>query len=170
MKDDKLQDLLNDLAEHTSEPARAGLGEQIKQQIPHQLGGHRAALDAINIVIDLRISKLAAVAAIVLTVVLWVHFFGGPNLTRGIYQDSKVLAKHWMGIDDTESKMLAGLAGQRSEVVSYGNEAVGKNSVTMHWRLAGGNYVVVFGDNRAETVSADELIKLLAERLQEKKD
>ena len=65
MKDDKLQDLLNDLAEHTSEPARAGLGEQINQQIPHQFGPHRAAMDAINIVIDLRISKLAAVAAVI---------------------------------------------------------------------------------------------------------
>jgi hypothetical protein len=38
----------------------------------------------------------------------------------------------------------------------------------MHWRLSDGNYRVVFGDLREETVNAEELIGLQTRMLQEK--
>ena len=41
MKQEKLDNLLNELAERTAEPVRPGLAEDIKEQIPAGLGTHR---------------------------------------------------------------------------------------------------------------------------------
>ncbi len=49
MRDDELKKLLNGLSDATGEPVRPDLVEEIKQQIPHGLSGHKGGLDTINI-------------------------------------------------------------------------------------------------------------------------
>ena len=97
MREEKLKELLNELADATVEPVRPGLTEDIKRQIPQRLRPHRGGMDTINIIIDLRINKLAAAAAIIITVALCANFLGGQGPAgEGIYQDSKLLAKYWL--------------------------------------------------------------------------
>lgn len=83
------------------------LGEDIKRQIPHRLSPHRVGMDTINIIIDLRINKLAAAAAIIITIVFCATFLGGRDSAGGsVLQDSMLLIKYW-GAADT-SICLAG--------------------------------------------------------------
>ncbi len=169
MEEEKLRQFLVSLAQESSEPAPQGLSEKIKGQIPHRFGPHRATMDAINIVIDLRISKLAAAAAIILTVILWVYFAAGPRMPGGsLYQDSKLLAKYILG----DNEALTGSAGRSKNIASYGNNAIegDSNAVLMHWKLDDGGYVVVFGDRSSKTVSAEELIEIQTRMLQKRKN
>ena len=79
MKEEKLEKLLNELADATAERAPTYLAEDVKHQIPRQLSPHKGGLDTISIIIDLRINKLTAAAAIILVMILFVKFFGGQN-------------------------------------------------------------------------------------------
>ena len=69
MREEKLEKLLNELADATAEQPRPGLAEDIRRRIPQQLSPHRGRMDTINIIIDLRISRLAAAAAIIITMI-----------------------------------------------------------------------------------------------------
>ena len=90
MKEEKLGKYLNELADATVEPVREGLAEDIKHRIPHGIRPHRKGMDTINIIIDLRIGKLAAVAVIVLTMVLCANFFGGTDAgCNNMFKDGK---------------------------------------------------------------------------------
>ena len=180
MKEEKLVKLLNELTERTTEPVRPGLAEEIKHHIPEKLAPHRVGMDTINIIIDLRISKLAAAAVIIITMILLANFFGGRGSTSdgGIYQNSKLLIEYCLsGSDADRSGVLAGasklyehLVGKGEEVVYYGDsiEAGDSNAVLMQWRISDGEYRVIFGDLRTKTVGGEELIKLQARMLQKK--
>jgi hypothetical protein len=178
MKEEKLEKLLNELADATAEPAPSGLAEDIKHQIPRQLSPHRGGIDTINIIIDLRINKLAAAAAIIITMILFANFFGGQSReSDGMLQSGKLLVKYCFGgIGADSSKVSAArsryeyLAQTGKEVVYYGDVAdlQDSNAVLMQWKLPNGQYKVVFGDLREETVSAEELIKFQARMLQKK--
>ncbi len=173
MEEEKLKELLNELAKQTTEPARPGLAEDIKHQIPHRLMPHRAGMDTINVLIDLRISKLAAAAAIIITILLCANFFGGRALT-----DSSVeIVKHYLGWrDSSKSETLAGMleyenpTGQGRKIVYYSNGAEPKDgdALLAHWKLSDDRYRVFFTDFRTKIVSAEELIKLQAQMLQKK--
>lgn len=176
MRNEKLARLLNELTQRPAEPVRADLAEDIKQQIPQQLIPHSAA-DTISIIIDLRVSKLAVAAVIIITMVLCAHFFGSINSTGGgIYQDGGMLVRYFLG-DVGKSGMQAGasrfyeyLVHQGREVVYYA-DSIGpadSNAVLIHWKLPNGRYGVVFGDLHEREVSAEELIKLQARMLQKK--
>jgi hypothetical protein len=180
MKEEKLEKLLNELTGITAEPVRPGLAEDIKHQIPHRFAPHRGGMDTVNIIIDLRISKLAAAAAIAITTVLLASFLGGRDLSGGgIYQDGKMLVKYLLGGDSaSKSQALVGmselyehLVRQGKEVVYYGNniDPEDSNAVLMQWKLPDGKYRVTFGDLRAKTVTAEELVELQAQMLQKKK-
>ena len=94
MKQEKLDNLLNELAE----PVHPGLAEDIKQQIPARLGTHRGGLNTINIIVDLRINRLAAAAAIIIAMILLVSFFGGRDSEGGnIYQEGKFFLRYLFG-------------------------------------------------------------------------
>ena len=179
MREEKLGKLLGELAEETTEAVNPSLAEDIKQQVPQNLTPHRNGMDTINIMIDLRISKLAAAAVIIITMVLWAYLLGGRDSTDGgLYQDSKLLIKYCLGGEDaSRSDVLAGMSKfyeylihQGRKVVYYGDsvDPEDSNSVLIHWKLPNGKYMVRFVDLRAETVSAEELIKLQARMLQKK--
>ncbi len=178
MREEKLGKLLNELAERTAEPVSPGLAENIKHQIPQRLMPHRSGMDTINIMIDLRISKLAAAAVIIVTMILLASFLGGRDLAgNGIYQDGKLLVKYclgWAGAGGSD--VLAGrskyehLVHQGKDVTYYGDgiDPDDSNAVLMQWKLPDGKYRVIFADLRAKTVSAEELIELQARMLQKK--
>ena len=95
MKEEKLGKLLNELSESTAEPVRPGLAEDIKRQIPHRLMAHKGRMNTIKIMIDLRIGKLTAAAAIIITMFLLANFFSGRDSTGdGVYRDSKLLIRY----------------------------------------------------------------------------
>jgi hypothetical protein len=137
-------------------------------------------MDTINIIIDLRISKLAAAAVIIITMILLADFFGSRDSTGdgGLYQNSKLLITYCLsGSSPDGSGVLAGalklyehLVREGEEVVYYGDsiEPGDSNAVLMQWKLSGDEYRVVFGDLRAKTVSSEELIKLQQRMLQKR--
>ena len=179
MREDELKKLLNELSDATAERVRGGLAEEIKHQIPDGLVPHRGGMDTINIIIDLRISKLAAAAAIIITMILLAHLFGGRDLTSGgIYQDSKLLARYLLGGGSVgRGDELASMSKLYEHSVQGGRDAAyygdsidpeDGNAVLMHWKLSDDKYRVIFGDLREETVSAEELIKLQSRMLQKK--
>ncbi|UCG59987.1 MAG: hypothetical protein JSU70_10790 [Phycisphaerales bacterium] len=176
IQNEKLKELLHELGQREAEPARPDLAEDIKKRIPHRLIPH--AMDTINIMIDLRISRLAAAAVIVITMVLLASFMGGRgSLGYGTYEDSKLFLKYCLGGEDAcRSDMLAGLAGFYEEMVErgrdvtyYGNRVDPDDAyaVLMHWKLPNGKYGVILGDLSARTVSPAALIRLQARMLQE---
>ena len=178
MKEEKLDKLLNELAEKTIEPVRAALAEDIKQQIPQKLTGHKSGLNTINIIIDLRISKLAAAAVIIITTILCANLLSDRHTTsEGIYQDGKLLAKYLLGgknaekIDITDAGLMKYdyLVKQGRHVIYYGDIGpADRDTVLMQWKLSNGKYGVVLGDLRTKTVSAEKLIKLQARMLKKK--
>ncbi|MGA1979603.1 MAG: hypothetical protein ABSG99_03430 [Sedimentisphaerales bacterium] len=178
MREEKLEKLLNELADATAEPVPPHLAEDIKHQIPQQLSPHRGGLDTVNIIVDLRISKLTAAAAIIVTMVLFANFFGGQSpADGGIYQNGKLLVKYCLGgILADRSNVLAAksryeyLAQTGKDVMYYGDSVDPRdsNAVLIQWKLSDGGYRVVFGDLREEIVSAEELIRLQARMLQKK--
>jgi len=176
MKEQEFGRLLNELAERTAEPLPPGLAEDIKHRIPHRLTSHRGGLDTVNIIIDLRISKLAAAAIIIITMVLLAGLFGRRESTGGdIYQDSKMLLKYFLssaGVGRSNLGMVRSryeyLTRKGKEVVYYGRSIDPQdcNAVLMQWKLSDGKYRVIFGDLREKTVNAEELVKLQAQMLQ----
>jgi len=175
MGKEELKELLNKLPDAMTEPVRPGLGEDIKRQIPHRLSPHRVGIDTINIIIDFRINKLAAAAAIIITIIFCATFLGGRDSTGGsVLQDSMLLIKYW-GAADT-SKISAGrskyehLLQRGEDVVWYGDRLNPKDSgaVLMQRKLADGKYEVTFVDGREKQVTAEDLITLLSEMLQKK--
>ncbi len=178
MNEEKLEKLLNELADATAEPGPSYLAEEIKHQIPQQLSAHKGGLGTINIIIDLRISKLAAAAVIVLTMVVFANFFGGRSpADGGLYRNGKLLVEYCLGgIGAEPSNVLAAktryenLAQKFTDVVYYGDsvDPSDGNAVLVQWKISDGEYGVVFGDLREETVSAEELIRLQGQMLQKK--
>jgi len=178
VREEKLEKLLNELADATAEPVHPYLAEDIKHQIPQQLSPHKGGIDTVNIIIDLRISKLAAAAAIIVTMILFANFFGGQSpADGGIYQNGKLLIKYCLGgIGADRSNVLTAksryeyLAQRVKDVVYYGDsvDPQDSNAVLIQWKLSDGEYRVVFGDLREEIVSAEELIRLQARMLQKK--
>ena len=177
MREEKLEKSLNELADATAESVRPGLAEDIKQHIPHRLTSSRERMDTVNIIIDLRISRLAAAAVIIITMVLCVNFLGGRDSTaKSILQDSKLLMKYCLGGDSLSranistgiSNLYKNLAQQGKDVVYYGDSVDPENGdvVLMQWKLPDGKYSVVLGNLTVKTVSAEELIKLQARMLQ----
>ncbi len=179
MEQERLERLLNELTDMTAEQVRVGLAEDIKHRIPRGLAPHRGRLDTINIIIDLRISKLAAAAVIILTMILCANFLGNRDSTgQGIYKDSKLLMEYILGsggaggIDVSTmgmSRLYEYLVQQGRDVTYYGDSSLGdSNAVIMRWNLPDGRYGVIFGDLRTKTIAAEELIELQAQMLQKK--
>ena len=177
-KEEKIEKMLNELADATAQPVRSGLAEEIKNRIPHRLIPHKGGLDTINIIVDLRISKLTAAAAIIMTIVLCAGFFGDKESTgEGIFHNSMLLVKYLGGWGDTsENSLLIGrsqyeLLLERGESVEWYGDSIDpedSNAVLMHWQLSDDKYGVFFADGREAQVSSEELIQLLAYTLQKK--
>ena len=178
MEKKELEQLLRSLPGRLIERARPGLAQEIKNRIPHRLSLHR--LDTINIIIDLRISRLAAAAVILLAVFLIGAFFGGrDNDGLQMFQDGKLFLKYALGGEDAYKaevlpelmKFRDSLAAQGRDVVFCGDRANLKDqyAILMYWTTDDGKYGVILGDLSARTVTARTLIRLQARMLQEQK-
>ncbi len=176
MEEEKLKQLLNKLPERMSEPVRPGFAEDIKAQIPQQLRLHKMGMNTINIIIDLRISRLAAAAAIIVTIILCAHFFGFRESTGGAI--IQAIEYSLVGEQVGRSEMLEDMKVLCEEMVKDGKEVVyygasvdpeNRFSVLMHWKLPDGRYRVIFSDLSMATVSSDMLILLQSHMLQERK-
>ena len=174
MNEEKLTKLLNDLADATVEPVRPGLTEDIKQQIPQRFSPHKSGTDTIHIVINLRISKLAAAAVIIITILLCAGLFGGRDWTSDGIVDGVRDSLAWLGAGRSDVLAVRSryedLVRQGRHVVYYGdNIAPGDNSaILMQLKLPDGRYRVVFGDGSTTIVNAEELIELHSRMLLKK--
>ncbi len=172
MKNEKIEKLLNDLAEHTEEFTPPQLASRIKQNIHSASAHHKGPLDSVNIIIDLRVSKLAAAAAIILTMILCANFFGSKNTSgEGMYQNSKMLIKAYLGIENDTAhtgQFYKSLVSKGKEPISYGDivNTEDANAIIIHWKISEDKYKVIFTDFREKEVTADELIRLQAQMLQ----
>jgi hypothetical protein len=172
----KIDDLLRALAAHGIERARPELGQEIKARIPSRLA-HRP-MDTFNIIVDLRISRVAAAAVILLAMFLLGSFLGGRDAAgTKMYEDGKMLLHYLGGEDAAKAEFLGNLvqlrndlAAQGREVVYYGDPANLKDpcAILMHWKLSDDKYAVILGDLTARTVSAKTLITLQGHMLQKR--
>jgi len=171
----KIEDQLKALAEHGVERPRPALGDQIKAQIPYRLTPHR--LDTINIIVDLRVSRVAAAAAILLTLLIIGALFGGRDAAGlRMYEEGKLFLRYTLGGENackaeflgSLSQLRDDLVAQGREVVYYGNQAKFNDpcAIIMHWKLSDDKYVVILGDLTTRTVSAKTLISLQTHMLQ----
>lgn len=174
MKEEKIKQLLGELATRATEPVRPGLGDEIKQQIPHRLSRHKIGWDTVNIIIDLRLNRSVAAAVIIVAVLLLLNVFGGRDTSGGFFQDSMLLWKYWGGTansDVSTGRTKYEHLLQRGENVTwYGDwiDPSDNNAVMMHQKLPAGKYAVTFVDGREMEVNAEELIELLSRTMQKK--
>ena len=178
MRDERLQELLRQLADFTAEPVRASFDEDIRHQIPHRLVRHRVNWHTVNIIIDLRLSRSVAAAVIIITMFLWVNFLGGWRTSADkMFQDSKLLIRYGLAGENVGREQTISsledfhkiLANQGRPVAYYGpsNDEQNNYAVLMHWKLPEGGYRVIFNDLSCRTVTPDTLI-LLQARMVEK--
>jgi len=172
---ERIEALLKAFSERGIEPARPGLMREIKDRIPHRLIPHR--MDTVRIIVDLRISRIAAAAAIVAALLLAGSFFGGREaMSGGVVHDGKLFIKYTLGgesayrsaISNTLAGFRDGLLAQGREVVYYGDAAElnDPHAIMMHWKLDDDKYGVIFGDLSARTVSSRTLIRLQVHMLE----
>ncbi|MEN6426134.1 MAG: hypothetical protein ABFE13_12270 [Phycisphaerales bacterium] len=177
MKTQKIVDHLKALGAHGFDRARPGLAQEIKSQIPRRVVPHRT--DLFGILAELRISRLAAAATILLALLATGSFFGGTRAVgRQMYEDSKLLLQYTLaGENAGKSRILSSLmqfrddmASQGREVVFYGDQVDFNNryAIVMHWKVSDDRYGVVLGDLSIRTVSGDMLIRLQTYMLQER--
>jgi hypothetical protein len=170
-----IENLLKAFSEHGIERARPELCQEIKARIPSRLTLH--PMDTINIIVDFRISRVAAAAVILVAMLLIGIFLGGRDAAgTKMYEDSKLLLRYTLGGENACKAEFLGnlaqfrneLAAQGREVVYYGNQANLKDpyTVVMHWKLSDEKYGVILGDLTARTVSARTLIALQDQMLQ----
>jgi len=174
MNEGKIENLLGELGDALAGPVNPALADNIKRNIPYKLP-HRTGLDTISIIIDLRIGKLAAAAAIIIACVLFLVLFGGrDSKSNGIIEEFKYalagdgLGKEWLSAG--VPAFYNYLVGQGKEVTYYGDsiDRNDNNAILMHWKQADGSYRVVFADFRLKIVSAEELIELQSQMLKKK--
>ena len=175
MKEEQINELLNELGRRVTEPVRPGLGEEIKQRIPHKLSRLKIGWDTVNIIIDLRLSKSVAAAAIIITMILLLNLFGGRDLTRGgIFKDSMLLINYWRGSDEDHISIARvkyeHLLERGENVIWYGDSIDVKdaNSVLMQRKLPDGNYQLTFVDGHEQQVNSEQLVELLTRMLERK--
>ena len=171
----RLEELLKSLAEHGIERARPGLDQEIKDRIPARLRPHR--MDTINIIVDLRISRVAAAAVILLTMLVIGWLVGGRDAAAPqMVEDGKLFLRYTLGGERAyKAEFLGNLAQFRDDLIAQGREVVYYGDrvklndpcvVIMHWKLPDGRYGVILGDLTTRTVSAKTLITLQDHMLQ----
>jgi len=179
MKTDKLEQMLDQLAQATHETPPPHLCQTIKDHIPPRLVRHRVNWETVNIVIDLRMSRSAAAAIIVIAVILLANLFAGRDASgNGMLRDGVLMIKYGLAGENayradilkTLTAFYHDLLKQGRDVTFYGDSAdpADRNAIVMHWRLPNGKYRVVFNDMTARTVSPQALIRLQARMLQQR--
>jgi hypothetical protein len=168
--------LLRAFSERGIERPGPGLASRVKRRIPSRLIPHR--MDTINIIVDLRVNRLAAAAAIVIAMVLIGLFFGGRDAVgRQTVRDSKLFLKYTLGGERAcRAEIVQGLSDFRDDLEAQGREVVyygpdvdldDRYAVLMHWKLSDSEYGVILGDLSARTVAARTLIRLQSRMIEE---
>ncbi len=104
MKEKRIEKLLYKLADVTSERPRTELAEDIKNRIPQQLSHLKRKMDTVNIIIDLRVNKLAAAAVIIVSMILLANIFNGKDTGgAGLLQESKLLIRYFLAKDNDQT-------------------------------------------------------------------
>jgi hypothetical protein len=170
--DEDIKELLNRLSDATREPVPPTLAEDIKHQIPDRLPPHRVGKDTINIIIHLKINKIAAAAAIIITILICGTILDSRDSGAGVLRDGMMFIKYWATAGNADVSALKlrydRLRGRGEDVVWYGDRAAKRSSaVLMQRKLPDGDYEVMFVDGHERHVSAEELIQLLSEMLRE---
>ena len=130
-------------------------------------------MDTISIIVDLRISRVAAAAIIFVALFVAAGFFGGREaISGGVYRNSKLFLNYTLKgedayrgqITETLATFRDALIAQGRDVVYYGDRAESNDPhvVLMHWKLSDDQYGVILGDMSARTVHARTLIRLQA--------
>ncbi len=172
-----IEQLLDELGRRTTEPVRPGLGEEIKQRIPHRLTRHKIGWDTVNIIIDLRLNRSVAAAVIIVTVLLLLNLYGSRDASGGgIVKDGMLLIKY-LGTagkaDIAAGKSKYELMLERGDDVTWFGDWVDpadSNAVLMQQKLPAGKYVVTFVDGREAEVDSVQLVELLSRTMQKKSD
>ncbi len=178
MEKRELEEMLKVLPGRLIERARPGLAQEIKSRIPQRLSLHR--MDTINIIIDLRVSRVVAAAVILLAVFLIGAFFGGRDANgMGMYRDGKLFLKYALGGEKAcRADVLANLERFRDGLIAQGREAVfcgdranldDEYALLMYWPTPDGKYGVILGDLSARTVTPKTLIRLQTRMLEERR-
>jgi hypothetical protein len=176
MEEEQIKKLLNNLGRRVTEPVRSGLGEEIKQRIPHRLSRHKIGWDTVNIIIDLRLSKSVAAAVIIVTMILLLNLFGGRDSTGGgIIKDSMLLIKYWgssgedqLSISRTRYEHLL----ERGEDVAWYGDSVDikdANAVLMQYKLPDGKFELTFADGHEKQVDSEQCLNFLSRMLEKRK-
>jgi hypothetical protein len=175
MKKKELKELLNELGPAMTEPVGSDLGEEIKRHIPRRLERHRIGWDTINIIVDLRMSRSVAAAAIIITLILFAGLFGGRDSAgNGVFRDSILLIKYWGSGGKSDVSAVRSryehLLHRGEDITWYGDciDPEHGDAVLMQRKLPDGVYVVTFVNGREKDVTAEELIRLLGHTLQER--
>ena len=166
---DKIKNLLKTFAARGFESPQPGLLQELKNRIPHRLVCHR--MDTISIIVDLRISRVAAAAVILVALFVAAGFFGGREAISGgkLFLSYTLRGENaYRGqITETLATFRDTLIAQGRDVVYYGDwaESNDPHVVLMHWKLSDDEYGVILGDMSARTVHAKTLIRLQAHML-----
>lgn len=175
MKEEQIKEFLTELGQRTTEAVRPGLGEEIKQRIPHRLSRHKIGWDTVNIIIDLRLSKSVAAAAIIIAMILLLNLFGGrESIGAGIFKDGMLLIKYWGGVGDDHISIARTkyehLLERDENVIWYGDSIDIKdaNSVLLQRKLPNGQYELTFVDGHEQQVNSEQLVKLLTRMLEKR--
>jgi hypothetical protein len=168
MEEERIKELLADLARASAEQVDPALAERAKQQIAAQVHS-RSGRGPLKIVINLQISRWAAAAVIIVVLAA-----AGLLLTsRGSSQEGFLSELKYSFVDSTAlSREVAAsirdmLYDQGKDPVYY-RDTVGDSNpdaVLMHWKLENGNYNVIFADYRYVEVTPEELIRLQSDML-----
>ena len=170
----KVENLLKKLAGLTEKDPPENLAKDIKKQIPNSINNQKKH-DTINIMIDLRISKLTAAAAIIITMLVFFGIYSDNNSGSGLYQESKILLNYILG--PANKKEHSGytawhnyykqLKKEGKQAYYFGDriELDDPNAILMYWKDANDQYRVIYGDLRVTTVKQDQLIHLQSEML-----
>lgn len=176
MEEEQIKKMLTELGRRATEPVRPGLGEEIKQRIPHRLSRHKIGWDTVNIIIDLRLSKSVAAAVIIITMILLLNLFGSRDSTGGgIIKDSVFLIKYLGGSGEDQvsiaRKRYEHLLERGENVVWYGNSVDVKdaNSVLMQYKLPDGKYELTYADGQEKQVDIEQLANVLTRMLEKRK-
>jgi hypothetical protein len=183
MDNRKITELLSGWSRKLTESVRPGLAQEIKQRIPDRLAPH--GIGTINIVIDLRASRIAVAAAILIGLAVLAGVVGSRGGIFQAYRDSKLFVKYALvGEDAYRGESLGDLMNLRDnlmsqgrEVTYYGDRGGPKDGMTilMQWKIADANdpngtagtkYGIVMGDFSAQTVTPATLIRLQSRMLQ----
>lgn len=181
MAEEKLEKLLNELADKTQQTVRPGLAEDIKHQIPYKLTPHKR-MDNINIIINFKINKVAAAAMIIITMILAASLIE-PNIKQGgIFQDAKMMIRYYLDGKRTDSvDQIAGMAKLYEHLVGKGKDVAyypgsfdskDRDMILMQWKVDDNKYKVIlinYGKLSVETVNSEQLIELQTRMLERPK-